>query len=201
MDPVRPEVVKLPVSVGVTLLEGIVGAHTQIEGNNVGLNVRKMIEHIWHVGRLSVHGKGVAGNVVAASHGFKEGSVRRSDRAELRMAIVAWGCDIDYIKVMDHPAFVPAALIVDNEQSGNIGEDVDKRSRVSGIGRKTGLGLQYDTNGADGGQAAIGASDRQLCGVIDTRDDGREDVGFKTGCIEQVVLEQLASAIGFSINL
>src|SRR5215510_15477561 len=151
MDPVRPEVVKLPVSVGVTLLEGIVGAHTQIEGNNVGLNVRKMIEHIWQADRLSVHGKGVAGNVVAASHGFKGGGVRRSDRAELRMAIVAWGRDIDYIKVMDHPAFVPAALIVDDEQSRNIGEDIDKCSRIVGICGKTGLGLQHDTNCADSG--------------------------------------------------
>src|SRR5262250_2632925 len=91
MNPVRPEVVELPVSVSVTLLQGIVGAHAQIKGNDVGLNVRKMIEYIWQVDRLSVHGKGVAGNVVAASHGFKGCGVRPCDRAELRMAIGAWG--------------------------------------------------------------------------------------------------------------
>src|SRR5262249_6429096 len=115
MDPVRPEVVELPVSVGITLLQSVVGSHAQIEGNDVGLNVRKMIEHIRQADRLSVHGKGVARNVVAASHGFKGCGVRCSDRAELRMAIRAWGTGINHIKVVDHPAFVPAALIVDNE--------------------------------------------------------------------------------------
>src|SRR5262245_50911161 len=66
------------------------------------------------------------------------------------MTIWARGGDLRYVQIVDHPAVVLAGPVVDNEQSGNIGEDVDKRSRVSGIGRKAGLGLQHDTNGAEG---------------------------------------------------
>ena len=102
---------------------------------------------------------------------------------------------------MDHPAFVPAALIVDNEQSGNVGEDIDERSWIVGVGGKAGLRLEHDTNCADCGQAAIGAGDRQLCGVIDTGDKCRENIRFKPRCVEQIILEQLARAIGFSVNL
>ena len=47
MNPVRPQIVELPISVSVTLLQGIIGTHAQIEGNDVGLNVRKMIEYTW----------------------------------------------------------------------------------------------------------------------------------------------------------
>ena len=134
------------------MLQGIVCTHAQIQGNDVGLNIRKMIEYIWQVDSLSVHGKGVARNVVAASHGFKGCSVSVGDRTELRMAVGrTWRRNIRHVKVVNHPAFVPATLIIDYEQSGNIGEDIDKRPRVVGIGRKTGLGLQHDTNGADGG--------------------------------------------------
>src|SRR5262249_43441598 len=59
MNPVRPEVIELPISVGVTLLQGVVGTHAQIQGNNVGLNVWEMIEYTWQADRLSVRSEDV----------------------------------------------------------------------------------------------------------------------------------------------
>jgi len=53
--------------------------------------------------------------------------------------------------VMDHPPFIPAALIVDDEQRGNVSEDIVKGTRICWIGRKPRLGFQHDADGADRG--------------------------------------------------
>jgi hypothetical protein len=65
------------------------------------------------------------------------------------VAVGAWRGDGGDRDVVDHPPFIPAALVVDDEHWGNIGENIDERARIRGIGRKTGLGLQDDADGAE----------------------------------------------------
>src|SRR5215813_3211754 len=98
------------------------------------------------------------------------------------------------------PSYQPLSLLITNNPEISVKMSINARGSVGSVGRP-GLGSNTTRTAPTVGRPTVGASDRQLCGVIDTGDDGREDVGFKTGCIKQVVLEQLASAIGFSINL
>ena len=69
---------------------------------------------------------------------------------------------------MDHPSFVPPALIVNNEESGDIGENINESFDVVRIGRQTGLGLQNYAHRANGWQAAIGPSGGEHGGIIHT---------------------------------
>ena len=95
-------------------------------------------------------------------------------------------------QVMDHPPLVPAALVVNNEKPGDVGEDVDERLDVVGVGRQTRLGLQNHAYGAEGGQTAIGSSRGEHGGVVDSRYQAGERIGLEAGCVKQVILEELA---------
>ena len=97
---------------------------------------------------------------------------------------------------MDHPPFVPAGLIINDEEPGDISEHVNERTGVVGISRQTGLGFQYHPNSADGGQVAVGSSRGRCDAVIEAWYGGGKDVGLKAGGIQQVVLEKLARAVG-----
>src|SRR5260221_273961 len=120
------------------------------------------------VGRGSVHSKDVTWNVIATSHCLKSGGIRGENCSKLRMAIFTWrSIHTRNGEVVDHPAFVPAAFIVDYKHRIDVGEDVDEGTRVVRIGREPGLRFQDYTHGADRGHPAVRAGDRQLHVVID----------------------------------
>ena len=151
---------------------------------------------------LAVHGEDMARHIIAGSHCREDLGIRRENRAELGVAVLARiGIDRCDHKVVDHPTLVPAALVVDDEQSGNIGEDVDERSGIPGIGGQAGLGLERDPHGADRRQPAVAARGGQLRLIVDAGDPGGEDVRLKAGGVQQVVLEQLARLVGFGERL
>src|SRR5205085_5533060 len=63
------------------------------------------------------------------------------------------------------------------------------------------LGFQNDANSADVGQPAVSSGSGQHGGVVQTRDSAGEDVGFKSGSVEQVVLKEFTRLVGFSKGL
>src|SRR2546425_12425710 len=127
MDPVRG-VVELPVGVAVALLQRVPRAHAQLNRNNVGLNVREVVGCTGEVRGIAVSGESVARDVVAAAYGLELGGIRLQDGAELGMAVGPWRVvDGSHGHVMDHPPLIPAALVVDDEQSVDVGEYVDER--------------------------------------------------------------------------
>ena len=100
---------------------------------------------------LAVDGEDVPRNIVAGAHSLQDRGIARGNCSELRVPIGARlgnGGDCD---VVDHLPFIPAALIVDDEQRGNVSEDIVKGTRIRWIGRKPGLGFQHDADGADRG--------------------------------------------------
>jgi hypothetical protein len=99
---------------------------------------------------------------------------------------------------VNHPAFVPAGLVVDDEQTRQVGPDIDESFHVVRVGRQAGLGLQRHAHGTDRRQLVIGGIGRRGdCVIVDAREDGREDVRLESRGIEQVVLEQLARLVSF----
>ena len=136
---------------------------------------------------------------------FEDRGVPLSDFSELCMAVRArrrhlWNSD-----VVNHPPLIPTTFIVDNEHRGDVGEDIDEGARISGIGRKPGLGLQHDAHSADRLQPAVCPGDRKLRMVIDPGDPFGKYVGLEadvrvrrktTGRVQQVILKQLTGFEG-----
>ena len=92
------------------------------------------------------------------------GSRDRTERRRTR-AVRSRRSAVRYGEVVDHPPLVPAALVVDDEQRIDVGEDIDEGLRIVGIGRQTRLRLEDDADGADRRKPAIGPGDRQLHGI------------------------------------
>src|SRR5437867_9444476 len=153
-----------------------------------------MIRRAGEVRWISIGSKDAAGNtVVAASHGPQSGGVGWKDGAELSMAIPPGGAiDRGDRQVMDHPPFVPATLVVDDEQAGDVGEYVDERPNVVRIGWQAGLGFKNYPHRAHGRQAAVRASRGEHCRVVHTGYQARKGIRLKAGCIQQVILKELA---------
>ena len=63
---------------------------------------------------------------------------------------------------MNHPSLIPAALVVDDEQRVDVGEDIDERLWVRGIGGQSGLWLQHQAHRTHRRQSAIRPGGRQL---------------------------------------
>src|SRR6266478_161670 len=184
MDPISSLVIKLPIRMNIRLLHGVVGAHAQVDRDDVGLNIREMVRGTRKVDRVSVYSKDVTGNVIATPHFLQLGGIRRQNRAKLYMAICAWRrIHIRNGEVVDHPTFVPTAFVVNDKHWVDVGKNVDEGTRIVGISRKSGFGFQHDTNCADSGQTAIRPGNRQLHVVIDTRKDCGEYVWLKTRSI------------------
>jgi len=94
--------------------------------------------------------------------------------------------------------FIPATLVVDDEQRGDVGEDIVEGTRIVRVGGQARLGLQNHAHGADRGEAAIPTGGGQLhVPVIHPGDYGSKDVGLETIRVQQIVLEQLAGPVGF----
>ena len=142
---------------------------------------------------IAVRGEDVARDVVVTAHCGQQVGIGPQNGAELRMAagtrrVVDWrDC-----QVMNHPSFIPAALIVNDEQARDVGEYVDERPDVVGIRWQAWLRFKDYTDRANRGQAAIGARGGKHGSVVDARDDARKGVRLKSSRIQQVVLEELA---------
>ena len=111
---------------------------------------------------LAVDREDVSCYVVAGTHSLQYLGVALGNRSELRVAVPARRGDIGDGDVMDHPPFIPATLVVNDEQWRDVGEDIVEGAGVVWIGGKSGLGLQHHTHGAERGQSAISPGGGQL---------------------------------------
>src|SRR5436309_9729220 len=203
MYPVR-RVIELPIGMPVALLQRVPGAHAQLKRNHVRLTrgVRKMVRRSGEPHCIAVASEDCADDVVVVTHGLYGGRVGGGNHAEVRAASgerlrVRW-CDA---QVVDHPALVPAALIVDDEKQGDVRKDIDEGANVIRVRRKAGFGLQNLADGTDGRQTAVGPGRGQHRGVIDAGKKLGEGVRLEAVRIEQVILKKLARLIGLRIRL
>ena len=88
-------------------------------GNNVPGNIftadGKAVRFAREARALAVGGEEVARDVVAGPQGGEHGGVLQQELSEERMAVGARRTDLGDREVVDHPALVPAALVVDDE--------------------------------------------------------------------------------------
>ena len=186
---------------GIGLLHGVVGPHADVDRHDVALAVGEFIGRAGKVRGSAVDGEDMSRHVVAGSHSLENLRVAGGDRSECRTTAGARRGDQWDGDVVDHPPFIPATLVVDDEQRGDVGEHVVEGTWIIGIGRKPGLGLQDHTHGANRREPAVPSGDRQLNMIVHAGDDGREDIGFEAGRVQQVILEQLARPVRFGKRL
>src|SRR5262249_26206343 len=107
---------------------------------------------------------------------------------------IATGSGIDrrYSQVVNHPTFVPAALVIDHEQTRDVGKDIDERANVVRVGRQAGLGLEHDPYRSDRRETAVWSGCREHSLVVHARDQAGERVRLKSQGVQQVILEKLA---------
>ena len=192
MDPVGG-VVELPVGVPVALLQRVPRAHAELNRDDVGLAVREAVVRAGEVLRIAIGGEDVAGDVVVGAHAAQRIGIGLEYGPELCVTVRAWRVvDRGDGQIVDHPPLVPAALVVDHEQPGDIGEDVDERPHVVGIGRQVRLRLQDHAHRAEGGETAVGPGGGEHRGVVDSGYRAGERVRLEARRIQQVVLEELA---------
>ena len=115
VNPVRPLVVELPIRVNVRLLIGIVRPHALIKGDDIRLFVGEVVGGAREVRSPAVDREDVSWDVVAGAHSLDDVSVAFGDRSELGVAVLARSGDIGDGDVVDHPPFIPATLVVDDE--------------------------------------------------------------------------------------
>jgi len=115
VNPVRPLVVELPIRVNVRLLIGIVRPHALIKGDDIRLFVGEVVGGAREVRSPAVDREDVSWDVVAGAHSLEDVSVAFGDRSELGVAVLARSGDIGDGDVVDHPPFIPATLVVDDE--------------------------------------------------------------------------------------
>ena len=150
-DPVGPQIVELPIGVGIALLHRVVGPHAHMNRDDIGLSVGEAVGRAGEMRGPAVAGEDMSRHVVAGPHLLQNLGIALGNRSELRVAVRARSGDGWHRDVMDHPALIPAALVVDDEQGGNVGEDIVEGARIVGIGRKPGFGLERNAHGADRG--------------------------------------------------
>ena len=137
---------------------------------------------------LAVDREDVSGHIVAGAHPLQDVGVALRERSELRVTALARSGDIEDGDVMEHPPFIPATLVVNDEQWRDVGEDIVEGAGVVWIGGKSGLGLQHHTHGAERGQSAISPGGGQLhVAVIHPGDYGGKDVALETARLQQVI--------------
>jgi hypothetical protein len=197
VNPVCPQIVGLPIGVNVRLLEGIVRPHALVNWDDIRLHIGKVVFCAREVRRPSVDSEDVARHIVAGAHSLQYLGVALGNRSELCVAVLARSRNIGDRDVVDHPPFIPAALVVDDEQRRNVSEDTLKARGLFGSVGSPGFGLQDNTHGANSLQSAIRAGDGQLHVVIHAGEYGGKDVGLETGRVQQVILEQLTGPVGF----
>src|SRR5262249_37741198 len=82
-------VIELPVSVPIALLQRVPGAHTQLNWNDIGLRIRKVVGWAGKVRRVAICSEDVARYVVTGAHGEKRVGIGLQDCAELCMTVAA----------------------------------------------------------------------------------------------------------------
>src|SRR5215470_6975549 len=108
------------------------------------------------------------------------------------MTIGTWGViDGGDSQIMDHPALIPATLVVNYEKAGDVGKHIDKGTDVIGVCRQVRLRFKDDTNRANRGQATSGSCSSEHCGVVDALEYCGERIRLKACRIQQVVLKKL----------
>jgi hypothetical protein len=98
---------------------------------------------------------------------------------------------------VDQPAFIPAGLVVNHEESRDIREDIDEGTCVVRIRRQPWLRFEHQAHCPNCRQAAIRTRGGWCYQVVNALEDGREDIRFKIGGIEKVVRKELARTISF----
>ncbi len=98
---------------------------------------------------LSVDREDIPANVVVIPHRCESSRVGGGDGSELWTATGKWSGDGRDSQIVNHPSFVPTALVIDHEEPRDIGENIDECPYIIGISRQTRLGLQNDTHCAD----------------------------------------------------
>ena len=73
---------------------------------------------------LAVHGEDVARHIVAGAHTVEDVGVGFGDRSELRVPVLGRSGDFRDRDIVDHPTFIPTALIVNDKQRRNVSEDI-----------------------------------------------------------------------------
>src|ERR1700675_2843653 len=121
----------------------------------------------------------------------------RRNLTELRMPVRPWRCGIRYHEIVNHPTFIPSALVVDDKQRRDVREDVQKCFRVTRVGGQPWLELENHADGSECWQAAVASRDGELCGIVDAGKDLRKDVGFEALRVEQIILNQLPRLVRF----
>ena len=109
----------------VRLLHSVVGAHALVNRDDVCLLVWEVIGLTREVRDATVDREDVPRYIVARAHLFEDRRVALGDSSELRMAVGARRCDLGNGDVVDHPPFIPAALVVDDQQWRDVGENID----------------------------------------------------------------------------
>jgi hypothetical protein len=130
VDPVGAEIVGLRVRVYVRLLVRVLRPHALIDRNEVGLHVRRVIRRAGEVRGTTVDGKDVTRHIIPGTHPREELGIALGYRSELRVPVFARRGDVGNSDVVDHPPFVPATLVVDDEQRRDVGEHIVERARV-----------------------------------------------------------------------
>ena len=152
-----------------------------------------MIRRAGEVRGTTVDGKDVTRHIIPGTHPREELGIALGYRSELRVPVFARRGDVGNSDVVDHPPFVPATLVV-MTNNGEMSVNTSLNARGS-------FGLQHDAHGTHRRQSAICAGDTQLHVVVHSRKNGRKHVRFETGCVQQVVLEQLAGVVRFVEHL
>jgi len=121
-------------------------AHGETDG--VGLDIRKMIRHTWKVRRVAVSREDMAGNIVTAPQRLQRFGIGGGDGSELRVpaSIPSRRSNVRHCDVMDHPAFIPAAFVINNKQTRDVGEHVDERLWIIRISWQSRLWFEHDAN-------------------------------------------------------
>src|SRR4029453_5095056 len=180
--------VELPVGMAVGLLQAVVGPHAELDRNEVGLDVRKVIARGRKADFVAIDCEKLARRVVMASDVVNRDGVGRGHLSELRVPVGPWGSRIGNDEVVDHPSFVPARLVVDDKQPRDAREDVDEGSRIFWIPRETGLRLEHETDRGDRRQPAIRAvGSRRDRADVDVRNSRGEDIRLELSRVEQEV--------------
>src|SRR5262249_35553462 len=99
--------------------------------------------------------------------------------------------DSRHPQIVNHPALVPAGLVVDYEKARDIREKINGGSNIVGTRGQACLWLQDDAHRADSWQLAVRPSRSRFGSIVNAWDYRSEHVWFETGSIEQIVLEKL----------
>jgi hypothetical protein len=93
------------------------------------------------VRRATVDSEDVARHIGARPHSLEDIGIALGDRSELRVTVLSRSRYVGNRDVVDHPPFIPAALVVDNKQRRDVRKDVVEGARIVRVSRQPGFGF------------------------------------------------------------